>query len=65
MASPRPTSVMDFELSIRGNRKVLINTGITTMFHSLSFYGKDLFEVKPIRKKGKCKKTYRCYKQNS
>lgn len=56
MASPRPTSVMDFELSIRETEKVLINTGITTMFHSLSFYGKDLFEVKPIRKKENVRK---------
>lgn len=56
MASPRPTSVMDFELSIREAEKVLINTGITTMFHSLSFYGKDLFEVKPVRKKENVRK---------
>ena len=56
MASPRPTSVMDFELSLREAEKVLINTGITTMFHSLSFYGKDLFEVKQIRKKENVRK---------
>lgn len=49
MASPRPTSIMDFNLSIREAEKVLVNTGITTMFHSLSLYGKDLFENKPIR----------------
>ena len=51
MSSPRPTSVMDFNLSIREAEKVLINSGITTMYHSLSFYGIDLFEHKPIRKK--------------
>ena len=56
IASPRPTSVMDFNLSLREAEKVLINTGITTMFHSLSFYGKDMFEVKPIRKKENVRK---------
>lgn len=49
MASPRPTSVMNFDLSIRETEKVLINTGITTMFHSLSLYGKDVFDSKPVR----------------
>ena len=34
MASPRPTSIMDFNLSIREAEKVLMNNGITTMFHS-------------------------------
>jgi len=56
MASPRPTSVMDFELSIREAEKVLINTGITTMFHSLSFYDNDLFEHKPVRKRENVRK---------
>ncbi|NLK94243.1 MAG: phosphonate metabolism protein PhnM [Clostridiales bacterium] len=51
MSSPRPTSIMDFNLSIRETEKVLLNNGITTMFHSLSFYGLDLFENKPVRKK--------------
>lgn len=56
MASPRPTSVMDFELSLREAEKVLINTGITTMFHSLSFYDNDLFEHKPVRKRENVRK---------
>ena len=51
MASPRPTSVMDFNISLREAEKVLLNNGITTMFHSLSFYGLDLFEHKPVRKR--------------
>lgn len=51
MASPRPTSVMDFNISLREAEKVLLNDGITTMFHSLSFYGVDLFENKPVRKR--------------
>ncbi|MEG6586452.1 phosphonate metabolism protein PhnM [Dendrosporobacter sp. 1207_IL3150] len=49
MASPRPTSVMDFGLSIRETEKVLIGHGITTMFHSLSLYKEDEFGFKPIR----------------
>lgn len=49
MASPRPTSMIDFKLSLREAEKVLLNCGITTMYHSLSFYGRDLFEVKLIR----------------
>ncbi|MCQ2017228.1 phosphonate metabolism protein PhnM [Clostridium butyricum] len=49
MSSPRPTSIMDFNLSLRETEKVIINTGITTMYHSLSLYGKDIFENKPIR----------------
>lgn len=56
MASPRPTSVIDFNLSLRETEKILLNAGITTMFHSLSFYGKDFFEVKLIRQQGKVKK---------
>lgn len=51
MASPRPTSIMDFNISLREAEKVLLNNGITTMFHSLSFYGLDLFEHKPVRKR--------------
>lgn len=49
MASPRPTSVMDFNLSIRETEKILVNQGITTIFHSLSFYRDDVFGAKPIR----------------
>lgn len=49
MASPRPTSVMDFNLSLRETEKVLIGHGITTMFHSLSLYKEDVFGAKPIR----------------
>ena len=56
MSSPRPTSMMDFDLSMREAEKVLINNGITTMYHSLSLYGQDLFETKPIRKRENVKK---------
>ena len=50
MASPRPTSIMDFNLSLRETEKVLASHGITTMFHSLSLYKHDEFGNKPIRK---------------
>ncbi|SHN33488.1 phosphonate metabolism protein PhnM [Gracilibacillus kekensis] len=49
VASPRPSSVMDFNLSIREAEKILINQGITTMFHSLSFYRKDKITRKHVR----------------
>ncbi|UOQ94691.1 phosphonate metabolism protein PhnM [Halobacillus shinanisalinarum] len=49
IASPRPTSMMDFNISLREAEKHLINHGITTMFHSLSFYREDAFSHKPIR----------------
>lgn len=49
IASPRPTSMMDFNISLREAEKILIGHGITTMFHSLSFYRDDAFEHKPMR----------------
>ncbi|WP_041544484.1 phosphonate metabolism protein PhnM [Oceanobacillus iheyensis] len=49
IVSPRPTSMMDMDISLREAEKILISHGITTMFHSLSFYKKDLFTHKPIR----------------
>ncbi|MBT2582232.1 phosphonate metabolism protein PhnM [Planococcus sp. ISL-109] len=49
IASPRPTSMMDFDISLREAEKILISHGITTMFHSLSFYKEDAFSHKPMR----------------
>lgn len=49
MVSPRPTCLLDFELSIRETEKELISHGITTMFHSLSLYKWNEFLAKPIR----------------
>jgi alpha-D-ribose 1-methylphosphonate 5-triphosphate diphosphatase len=49
MAAPRPTSMMDFKMSLRETEKILVNQGITTMFHSLSLYKRDDFSFKPIR----------------
>ncbi len=50
LASPRPTALMPFNLALRECERILITHGITTMFHSLSMYKDDLFEVKAIRK---------------
>ncbi len=49
MAAPRPTTLMNFELSLRETEKELLSHGITTMFHSLSLYKAWDFTHKPIR----------------
>ncbi|MFS0593602.1 phosphonate metabolism protein PhnM [Cytobacillus horneckiae] len=49
IVSPRPTSMMDVHISLREAEKILIGNGITTMFHSLSFYREDIFTHKPMR----------------
>jgi len=49
MSAPRPSSMMDFSLSLHEFERELIGHGITTMFHSLSIYRKALFSEKPIR----------------
>lgn len=36
--SPRPSVLMDFEFALRETERILINSGITTMYHSLSCY---------------------------
>ncbi|MBU3112530.1 phosphonate metabolism protein PhnM [Clostridium lacusfryxellense] len=56
MAVPRPTSMIDFNLCLRESEKILINQGITTMFHSLSLYKPDGFSHKPIRSSKNVKK---------
>jgi alpha-D-ribose 1-methylphosphonate 5-triphosphate diphosphatase len=49
MAAPRPSVMLDFQLSLRETEKQLIGHGITMMYHSLSLWANDLFEYKPIR----------------
>ncbi|MTI65830.1 MAG: phosphonate metabolism protein PhnM [Firmicutes bacterium] len=56
MAAPRPTSLMDFELSLRETEKVLLTHGITTMFHSLALFKSEEFDHKPIREPKNVKK---------
>jgi alpha-D-ribose 1-methylphosphonate 5-triphosphate diphosphatase len=50
MASPRPNVLMDFDLALRVAERELATHGITTMFHSLSFYGHSDFGRGPMRK---------------
>ena len=47
--SPRPTVLMDFPTALFEAERELIAHGITTMFHSLSVYGADKMDVKPVR----------------
>jgi len=49
MAAPRPTSLMDFQISLHEAERELIGHGITTMYHSLSFYAFWKFDEKVIR----------------
>ncbi|MBU3189660.1 phosphonate metabolism protein PhnM [Clostridium bowmanii] len=56
MSSPRPTAMIDFNLSMRETEKILVNHGITTMFHSLSLWENDEFSHKPIRSTENVKK---------
>lgn len=50
IASPRPTSLMDFNLAIREAERELLTHGVTTMYHSLSLYKDNGAKQKPIRK---------------
>lgn len=56
MAAPRPTSLIGLDISLKETEKVLMNNGITTMYHSLSFYKDDCFGNKVIRKPENVKK---------
>ena len=48
--SPRPTVVMDFATALFEAERELLSHGITTMYHSLSAYGRDIMDVKPVRR---------------
>lgn len=43
---PRPTSAMNFELAIMEQEKMLVNQGITTMYHSLSLMRTEAAVIK-------------------
>lgn len=47
--SPRPTSVMGMKVGLRESERILMTHGITTIFHSLSYYGDDKYSHKAIR----------------
>jgi len=38
IASPRPSSLMDFKLALKEAERELLTHGVTTMYHSLSLY---------------------------
>ncbi len=48
---PRATAIMDFDFSLKECERELLLQGITTMYHSLSLLGDDLFGSAEIRKK--------------
>ena len=47
--SPRATVLMDFPTALFEAERELLAHGITTMFHSLSAYGREVMDVKPVR----------------
>lgn len=49
VVSPRPTTVMSMAVGMRESERILMTHGITTMFHSLSYYGDDKYSHKAIR----------------
>ena len=49
IASPRPSAVMDLPMSLYKCDRELAGHGVTTIFHSLSVYGLEVFDHKPIR----------------
>lgn len=49
IVSPRPTSVMSMNIGLRESERILMTHGITTIFHSLSYYGDDKYSHKAIR----------------
>lgn len=65
MTSPRPTSVMNFDVGIRETEKALASCGITTMYHSLSLVKDDEFSKKPIRESKNVKGLLEKINENS
>jgi len=49
MAAPRPNAMMDLGIALHEAEREFLTHGITTMFHSLSFYGRKDFSTNPIR----------------
>jgi alpha-D-ribose 1-methylphosphonate 5-triphosphate diphosphatase len=50
MVAPRPTSLMDFTVAVRELERELLSHGVTTTFHSLSFFHSSVFPDKAIRR---------------
>ena len=49
MASPRPNCLIDFDIAILEFERELLTHGITTMYHSISFYRSTEFPEKEVR----------------
>lgn len=49
IVSPRPITVMNFNFSLRETERILVTSGITTMYHSLSLYPENDYGRKAIR----------------
>lgn len=47
--SPRPVIMMDFNFSLREAERILVTSGITTMYHSISLYPFQEFGRKAVR----------------
>ena len=47
--SPRPIIMMDYNFSLHETEKILVTSGITTIYHSLSLYPFDEFGRKEVR----------------
>ena len=48
---PRPSSQMDFSFALKMCEREMINSGITTIYHSIALYNDDYFNVSPLRTK--------------
>ncbi len=49
MVSPRPNVILDFSVALREAERELVTHGITTMFHSITFFGSSEFGKSPVR----------------
>ncbi len=56
ITAPRPQSMMDFTLALRVAERELVTHGITTMYHSLSFYKSGNKNGNPVRLKSNVEK---------
>ncbi len=49
IVSPRPTTMMDFEFALRETERILVTSGITTMYHSISLNSLNNNSKKKVR----------------
>ncbi len=51
VTAPRPTALMDFDLSLREAERELLVHGVTTIYHSLSFYKEEAHTANRLENK--------------